>query len=193
MNLRILREQKLLSQEQLAELSALGLRTIQRVEAGHRVSYASLRSVASALQIDVDQLERELYAVNKATDDFVEAPRWARLLDGKRWFGGRGLRRRDFYVVEAFCLVCAAVVLVLSFQVSSSSAARLLRTGCFLELGFAYFVSVNIRLGDKYKLWPGAAGASPARPRTWRTKTAEYTYLFGVGILGTVIICWLLF
>ena len=72
--------------------------------------------------------------MNKATDDFVEVPTWIRLLDGKRWFGGRGLSRRDFNVLEAFCLVSAAVVLVLSFLVGSASAARLLRTGCFLEL-----------------------------------------------------------
>ena len=193
MNLRFSRERKLLSQERLAEMSGLSLRTIQRVEAGHRVSYASLRALAATLEIDVDLLERELYAMNKTTVDFVEVPRWVRLLDGKRWFGGRGLSRRDFHVVEAFCLGCGAVVFALSFLVGSSVVAKLLRTACFLELVCAYFVSVNIRLGDKYKLWPGAAGASPVRLPTWRTRTVEYAYFFGVGILGTVIICRLLF
>jgi transcriptional regulator with XRE-family HTH domain len=115
MNLRALREQKLLSQERLAEMSGLSLRTIQRVEAGHRVSYASLRALAATLEIDVDSLERELYAVNKPTDNFVEIPRWLRLLDGKRWFGGPGLSRRDVHVIEALCVACAVIVFSASF------------------------------------------------------------------------------
>ena len=192
MNLRFLREQKLLSQERLAEMSGLSLRTIQRLEAGHRVSYASLRALSVTLEINVDSLERELYARNKSTDYFVEIPRWVRLLDGKRWFRGRGLSRRDVHVIEVFCLAGALLVFAASFLVGSS-AAKVLRIAGFIELLCAYFVSANIRLGDKYKLWPGGGGAPSARPRTWRTRTAEYAYFFGVGILGTAIICWLVF
>jgi hypothetical protein len=125
--------------------------------------------------------------MNNTTDDFAEIPRWVRLLDGKRWFGGRGLSRRNYQVVEAFCLGCAVVVFVSSFLIGSSAAAKALRTAGFLELACACLVSANIRLGDKYKLWPGAAGASSPRPRTWRTMIAEYAFLFGVGILGAVV------
>ena len=54
------------------------------MEAGHRVSYASLRALAATFEMDADLLERELYAMNnKSTDDFVEAPRWVRLLNGE--------------------------------------------------------------------------------------------------------------
>src|ERR1700730_12443244 len=134
MNLRFLREQKLLSQERLAQMSGLSLRTIQRLEAGHRVSYASLRALAVTLEINVDSLERELYAMNKSTDDFVEIPTWVRLLDGKRWFGGRGLSRRDVHVVEAFCLACAVIVFAVSFMVASNATAKVLRTSGFLAL-----------------------------------------------------------
>jgi len=193
MNLRLLREHKFLSQERLAEMSGLSLRTIQRLEAGHRVSYASLRALAVTLEIDVDSLERELYSVNKSADDFVEIPKWVRLLDGKRWFGGRGLSRGNLRVIEAFCLGCGALVFALSFLVASSAGTKMLRAAGFVELVCAYLVSVNIRLGDKYKLWPGAQGSSPLRPRTRGTRTVEYTFLIGVGILGTAVIYWLLF
>src|SRR3984893_64347 len=115
MNLRFLRERRPLSREQISEMSGLSLRTVQRLEAGHRVSYASLRALAANLEIDVDSLERELYAVNKSTDDFVEIPRWLRLLDGKRWFGGPGLSRRDVHVIEALCVACAVIVFSASF------------------------------------------------------------------------------
>lgn len=178
MNLRFLREKKLLSQERLADMSGLSLRTIQRLEAGHRVSYASLRALAVTLEIDLDLLERPLYAMNKPADDFVEIPRWVRFLDGKRWFGGSGLSRRDVHVIEAFCLGCAVMIFAGSFLSVSDVKAKVFRECGFLGLVCAYFVSASIRLGDKYKLWPGAAGASPARPRTWRTRIAEYTYRF---------------
>lgn len=70
-------------------MSGLGLRTVQRLQAGHRVSYASLRALAATFEIDVDLLERELYAMNKPADDFVEIPRWIRLLNDRLWFGAR--------------------------------------------------------------------------------------------------------
>jgi len=49
----------LLSQERIAEMSGLSVRTVQRLEAGHRVSYASLRALATAFKTDVDLLERD--------------------------------------------------------------------------------------------------------------------------------------
>jgi transcriptional regulator with XRE-family HTH domain len=57
MFIKKIRQAKHLSQESLAELSGLSLRTIQRVESGHRVSYASLRSLAASFDINIDELE----------------------------------------------------------------------------------------------------------------------------------------
>ncbi|PCJ43601.1 MAG: hypothetical protein COA71_01650 [SAR86 cluster bacterium] len=50
MYIKELRQKRHLSQEQLAEVSGLSLRTIQRVESGYRVSYASLRAFAAYLK-----------------------------------------------------------------------------------------------------------------------------------------------
>src|SRR5690606_5006251 len=82
MLIRKLREDKGISQEQLAEKTQLSLRTIQRVEAGHRVSYASLRALAVTFELNVDSLERELYAMNTAKDEYIEKPLWVRLVFG---------------------------------------------------------------------------------------------------------------
>lgn len=194
MSFRSWRERKLLSQERVAEMSGLSLRTVQRLDAGHRVSYASLRALAATFEIDVDLLERELYAVNKSTDEFVEIPRWARLLDGTRWFGGPGLSRRDVHLIEAFCVACAVIVFAGSFLVASDATAKALRSLAFVELVCGYLVSAFVRISDTYKLWPGARGASSERqqlPRTWRSRTAEYACAFGLAILFVVIFRWL--
>jgi len=177
-------------------MTGLSLRTIQRLEAGHRVSYASLRALAATFRIEVDVLERELHAMNNSTEDFFEIPRWVRLLDGKRWFGGPGLSRPDLHLIEAFCVGCAIILVAGSFVVASNSTAKVLGTIGFLELLCGYLVSVNIRIHDKYRLWQAAEATlleSPPLNRNWRTRVAGYAYLFGVGILGTVILCWLVF
>ena len=179
-----------ISQERVAEMSGLSVRTVQRLEAGHRVSYASLRALAITFKTDVDLLEREFYAVKQSTDEFIEIPRWIRLLHDRLWFGGPRWSRRDFLVVEALCLVLAVIVLAASFlaEHASASAVRMVAIG---PVGCCYLVAVSIRVMDRYKLWPGSENAPPEKPRTWRTVTADYTFMFGVGIVSTAIILWL--
>ncbi len=78
-----------------------------------------------------------------------------------------------------------------SFLVRAPAAAQALRVGALVPILCGYFVSVNIRFGDKYGLWPGSKNAAPERPRTWRRIAAEYAYMFGVGILGIAVVLWL--
>lgn len=62
-----------------------------------RVSYASRGALATFLEMDVDLPERELYAVNQSKDDFVQIPRWVRLLWGASrggWMGAPPRSRR---------------------------------------------------------------------------------------------------
>lgn len=192
MSFRSWRERKLLSQERVAEMSGLSLRTVQRLEAGHRVSYASLRALAATFETDVDLLERELYAMNKPADDFVEMPRWVRLVNDRLWFGGPRLSRRDAHWIEALCIACALIVFATSFLVASDATARAVRTGAAVTLVAGYLVSVFVRLHDRYKLWPGPGGAtSEPRSRTWKSVAAEYAFFLGAGILGIVMMGWL--
>jgi len=80
MYIRLLRQRKKISQERLADLCRVSLRTIQRVESGHRVSYATVRALATAFETDVDELERELYAMESTATEYREIPLWVRLL-----------------------------------------------------------------------------------------------------------------
>jgi len=175
-------------------MSGLSLRTVQRLEAGHRVSYASLRALAVAFRIDVDQLERELYAVNQPSDDFVEIPRWLRILNDTFRFGGMRVGRRDMQVLEGILVGVAVVLLVASFFVASDKAATVLRLGAFVELLCGYWVAVASRINDRYRLWQAPGGAQPPPlPRTWRRTAAEYAFHLGLGILSIALLLWLLF
>jgi transcriptional regulator with XRE-family HTH domain len=59
------------SQEQLAELSGLNIRTIQRIERGQKPSLESLKSLAAVFETNVSDLQQEPEMTNevKITDE----------------------------------------------------------------------------------------------------------------------------
>lgn len=183
MSFRSLRESRLLSQEQLAEKSGLSLRTIQRVEAGHRVSYASLRALAAVFEMDVDALERELYAMKQSTDDFVEVPRWARLWMNAHWYGGPRPSRRQALMSEAFCMGGGIVFLAASFLPEASFPVTLLRVSAAFQLVVGYLLSVTIRIVDTYRLWP----ATEILVSEWRPRRTIRSTLFDYGFVLVVL------
>ncbi len=60
MQVQKLRLQRGWSQQQLAELSGLSVRTIQRIENGKTASIETLKSLASVFEIDFQQLQPEV-------------------------------------------------------------------------------------------------------------------------------------
>ncbi|MFT4257679.1 MAG: helix-turn-helix domain-containing protein [Pseudoxanthomonas sp.] len=64
-----LRLQRGWSQQQLAELSGLSVRTIQRVENGHLPSVETLKSLASVFEIEFSRLSSEDTTMNNSTVD----------------------------------------------------------------------------------------------------------------------------
>lgn len=160
MVIKILRSQKKMSQEDLSESSGLSLRTIQRVEAGHRISFRSLRALAKTFNIDVDDLEWELYAMNKHSDEYTESPLWVRLLLRKSWYS---TSRRWSLVWEKVCLSVFAMCFILAIlplfdgiKLNSSPYLMLDHQLLIASLAFlmgAYWMSFIVRLGDRYSAW----------------------------------------
>ena len=165
-----LRNQKQLSQEQLADMSQLSLRTIQRIESGHRVSYRSLRSLAQALEVDVDELELELYAKDMAIKDYQDYPFWVRFACGRGWFSAS---RSELIKIELFA-VFFSVFAGLVWSVATVFELPLIDKPFFMfTLGelflfsaigclfCAYNFSIAIRVGDKLQLWDKLAATQP--------------------------------
>jgi len=185
MSFRSLREQKRLSQEQLAEKSGLSLRTIQRAEAGHRVSYASLRALAATFEMDVDVLERELYAMKQSTEEFVEVPRWARLWTNAHWFNGPRPSRRQALIAESFCIGGGIVFLAASFLPIAAFMVTLFRVAAGFHLVVGYLISVTTRIADTYRLWP----ATEISAWDWKPKRTLKGTLFDYGFVLAVLLC----
>ncbi|MEM1438720.1 MAG: helix-turn-helix transcriptional regulator [Pseudomonadota bacterium] len=164
MFVRVLRQRFRLSQERLAEQSGLSLRTIQRVEAGHRISYASLRALADVFEVDVDKLERELYAMDKTTEDYKELPLWVRLVLGRGWVSSS---RRELIFTEVVLVVLGVLLFGVSiadqfWSLIDDPGRSALYSGLLMFV-FAYLTSVCIRIGDRYAAWPLLGHTQPRR------------------------------
>ena len=156
MLIRKLREDRGISQEQLAEAAGLSLRTIQRVEAGHRVSYASLRTLAATFEINVDLLERELYAMNTTKDEYIEKPLWVRLLLGLPLLGSldrSGLIRHEASLVAYafFAYAASFVIPQVEFSFGGLTTVDALYLSAFSALFVAYVSSITPRFREKFK------------------------------------------
>jgi transcriptional regulator with XRE-family HTH domain len=61
-------------------MSGLNVRTIQRIESGHKASVESLKCLAAALEVDISTLEQEKFVMDKHTEN------WKNCRFGSRMF-----------------------------------------------------------------------------------------------------------
>ncbi|WP_442855148.1 helix-turn-helix domain-containing protein [Colwellia sp. TT2012] len=74
MMLKELRISRHFSQEQLAQMSGLNVRTIQRIESGQNASLESLKCLASVLDVDIPTLNQEKLVIDKNSDNWKNLP-----------------------------------------------------------------------------------------------------------------------
>lgn len=143
MILKQLRLSKHLTQAQLATISGLNIRTIQRIEQGHTPSLESLKCLAAALDTDINTLQQESFMTNKHASP---GPLWLRI-----WFflgtfqsqPGRALLSRLERILHGFGLLFCLLGLI-------SEAALV---GGLLLLINGYFISYCKYMGDKFAIW----------------------------------------
>ena len=73
-NLKKIREQKNLTQEELAELSGISVRTIQRIESGTSPKGFTLKTLAKSLQISEKDLLETTPEILKTSIDEAQIP-----------------------------------------------------------------------------------------------------------------------
>ena len=81
MIIKELRLSRQLSQEQLAIMSGLNVRTIQRIESGKNPSVESLKCIAAALDVSVETLKQESFMLDKKSTGWRALPIFLKL-----WF-----------------------------------------------------------------------------------------------------------
>ncbi len=156
MLIKKLRQDKSFSQEQLAEAAQLSLRTIQRIEAGHRVSYASLRSLAAVFEINVDLLEQELYSMTNSKNEFIEKPLWVRIilnLPSLSRLEGSALNRHEKYLLAYafFAYTSSFFIPRVNLGFLGLTTTDAIYFSAFSALFLAYISSIMVRIRGQYK------------------------------------------
>ncbi len=141
-----LRISRHLSQEQLAQMAGLNVRTIQRIESGQNASLESLKCIASALEVDVPTLNQEKFMIDKSSDNWQKLPF---LL--KCWFVLNFLNTRPTRAsavrIEVIAHSSGFIFCCLGL-ISEASLA-----GGLMMLALGYLFDFLKWQGDKYAIW----------------------------------------
>lgn len=146
MILKQLRLSRLLSQEQLAQMSGLNVRTIQRIESGHKPSTETLKCLAAVLEVDVVTLTQEHFVMDKKSNHWQQLPTSLKWLFVLNFFSFRPSRSAAFRV-EIISHGFGFVFCLLGIWSEPALAG-----GLFL-LANAYLFRLHLWLGDKYSVW----------------------------------------
>ena len=146
MILKQLRLSKHLSQEQLAHMSGLNVRTIQRIESGHNASLESRKCLAASLDVDVNMLDQEYFMIDKNSDNWDNLP-----LIVKGWFvlNFLQLRPRRKSAVNIEILAHSSGFLFCCIGWFSQAALA----GGLIMLLSGYLFQLLKWQGDKYGIW----------------------------------------
>ena len=137
-----LRKQHYYSQEQLATLAGVSLRTIQRIESGHSASLETLKSLAAVFEIEIELLIGEIVVIDKNTEEWASAPLWVR-------FGFWGIRdRKVAFRFEILSLTFGAIGVLAGF---ADNAEYFLLGAAFFGAAYAY--AIQIRWVDNKGIW----------------------------------------
>ncbi|WP_105199068.1 MULTISPECIES: helix-turn-helix domain-containing protein [unclassified Pseudoalteromonas] len=146
MNLKQLRLSRQLSQEQLAQMSGLNVRTVQRIESGANASLESQKCLAAALDVDLATLNQEKVMIDKSSDNWKNLPLFLKL-----WFVFHFLQprptRSSAQNVERLCHLCGYLFCLMGIV---NEAALV---GGLLMLSTGYLFTLLKYQGDKYQIW----------------------------------------
>lgn len=146
MILKELRISRHFSQEQLAQMSGLNVRTIQRIESGSNASMESLKCLAAALEVDVSTLNQEKFMMDKKSDNWKALPFLLKCWFVFNFLQTRPSRRSASRIevighVSGFIFCCLGII---------SEAALV---GGLIMLSTAYLYHWLKYQGDKYGIW----------------------------------------
>lgn len=151
MILKQLRISRHFSQEQLAQMSGLNVRTIQRIESGQNASLESLKCLAAALNVDVSTLDQEKFMIDKSSENWQKLPLFL-----KCWFIFNFLQsrpsRKAANRIEVIGHISGFTFCCLGFLSEAALA------GGLLMLATAYFYRGMKKQGDKYGIWYDSEG-----------------------------------
>ena len=144
--LKQLRLSRHLSQEQLADMSGLNVRTIQRIESGQKASVESMKCIAATLDIDIETFYQETVMIDKSSDNWKALPIFL-----KCWFVINFLQFRPTRESANRVIVTSHMIGFLFCCIGFLSEPAL--AGGLILLATGYLFHFLKWQGDKYGIW----------------------------------------
>lgn len=151
MLVKSLRQKHNWSQQQLAHLSGLNIRTIQRVEKGETVGLETLKSLAAVFEIDVSELQdNQLKGTQANTGQSSEAS--ATDMQKRREAAKAEVKsKKEFYILTLFLVAIFVFFFLPNYNQGENLGALIVTAICFAMIIGAYWVSAFQPFGKKWE------------------------------------------
>jgi hypothetical protein len=136
-------------------MSGLNVRTIQRIESGHKASVESLKCLAATLEVDISTLTQETFMIDKRSDNWKNLPFWLKCFFTVNFldvYPTRAVAHR----IEIMSHVSGFLFCLLGV-VSEAALA-----GGLIMLANAYLFRLLTWQGDRLGIWYDAPDPGPA-------------------------------
>jgi|FLOH01.1.fsa_nt_gi transcriptional regulator with XRE-family HTH domain len=130
MTIQTMRVQRSWSQEQLAELSGLSVRTIQRLEKGENPSIESLKALASVFEIQISELQQNA-DISTETAVLLNENQISKYVKSRRIFR---------FHLAAYFFVLSVLIAIIFLDPRSANFSEV------NEVGFSWGIAVLIHL-----------------------------------------------
>jgi transcriptional regulator with XRE-family HTH domain len=147
--MKLLRLERKWSQEELAQLSDLNVRTIQRVEKGENVGIETLRSLASVFEISTDELLDEIARGKQAQLKENEVTSTAQ--SQQREAQERVKSIKYFYVLSAFLLGIFLLLMLPNYNGGENLGPLIVIFLSFCAIIAGYACAVFQPFGEKWE------------------------------------------
>lgn len=151
MLVKSLRESHNWSQQQLAQLSGLNVRTIQRVEKGESVGLETLKSLAAVFEIDVSVLKEantksaDVNNTDKTKDNVNDLAELEEIVEAKV------KSIKEFYILALFLFGIFILFFVPNYNNGENLGSLIAVAVCFAMIIGSHAITVFQPFGEKWK------------------------------------------
>jgi transcriptional regulator with XRE-family HTH domain len=154
---KALRLKKAWSQEQLAEVASLSVRTVQRTEKGQKPGLETLSALASAFDVSVSELSEEAGDAGNALDERISDTRY------------QVAREMQFYRILATAFLTCTALMIINYLFTPESYWSLVVTVIWGSLVIFRGLRVFV-IHDQLKSWQQRRLRKLLRPGTKKEK-----------------------
>lgn len=151
MLVKSLRQKHNWSQQQLAQLSGLNIRTIQRVEKGENVGLETLKSLAAVFEVNVDMLKTENTQSNEFNTSQKDKETSVDLEKRKQMAIDEVKSKKGFYILASFLVGIFIMFFLPNYNQGENLGALISIAMCFAMIIGAYAITVFQPFGEKWE------------------------------------------